>query len=207
MEVKNEWARDQVVWTLWYMEATNTPIARPRDWWVVPSRALFVAECGFGTSAVVAGICVIALRHSNGSGSAGSVGTGVAMIGMVIGLLAGIVVSISSVVVMGRAGCSPVRQQWSRGIFIGAWVSSVVLVLFSMVGWSGHIGVSAVMVVAVIMTALWAVALSSGGWLLTGREEAARVYRRRGVVVGVLGLVSCWGTFLALVVVALSNLA
>ena len=177
-------------------------------WWVVTSRILVVAQWGFSVSAVAAVICVTALRHSSGSGSPGSIGVGVAMIGMVVGLGCEIAASIISTARAGRASCSQARRHWARGLFISAWASSALLVFFSMLSWSGRVRVDVMtMVLAAAMSLLWALALGGAGWLLTGRERRATQYRRRGAVVGVLGIVSCWGTFLALVVVALSNLA
>ena len=176
-------------------------------WWVVPSRILVVAQWGFGVSAVVAVICVIALRHSSGSGSPGSIGVGVAMIGMVVGLGCEIAASIISVARAGRAACSQAQRHWARGLFISAWASSAMLVFFSMLSRSGRFRVDVMMVLAAAVSLLWTLALGGAGWLLTGRERRAAQYRRRGAAVGVLGIVSCWGTFLALVVVALSNLA
>lgn len=175
-------------------------------WWVVPSRILAVAQWGFGVSAVVAVICVTVLRHSSGSGSPGSIGVGVAMIGMVVGLGCEIAASIISVASAGGAACSQAQRHWSRGLFISAWASSALLVFFSMLSRSGRVRVDVMMVLATAVSLLWALALGGAGWLLTGRERWAAQYRRRGAVVGVLGIVSCWGTFLALVVVALSNL-
>src|SRR5665647_3042330 len=122
-------ARNYEDGTVRRMEEPQAPIELYEGrWWVVPSRILVVAQWGFGVSAVVAVICVIALRHSSGSGSPGSIGVGVAMMGL-----------------------------------------------------------------ATAVSLLWALALGGAGWLLTGRERRATQYRRRGAVVGVLGIVSCWG--------------
>ena len=175
-------------------------------WWAVASRILAVAQWGFGVSAAAAVTCVTVLRHSSGSGSPGSIGVGVAMAGMVVGLVCEIAASIISVARAGRASCSQARRHWSRGLFISAWASSALLVFFSMLSRSGRVRVDQVMVLATAASLLWALALGGAGWLLTGRERWAAQYRRRGAVVGVLGIVSCWGTFLALVVVALSTL-
>jgi hypothetical protein len=189
------------------MEEAQAPIELyEARWWAVTSRILVVAQWGFGVSAVVAAICVTALRHSIGSGSPGSIGVGVAMIGMVVGLGCEIAASIISVARAGRASCSQARRHWARGLFISAWASSALLVFFSMLSRSGRVRVDVMMVLAAPVSLLWALALGGAGWLLTGREGWAAQYRRRGAVVGVLGIVSCWGTFLALVVVALSNL-
>ena len=175
-------------------------------WWALTSRILVVAQWGFSVSAVVAVICLIALRHSSGSGSPGHIGVGVAMIGMVVGLGCEIAASIISVARAGTASSSQAQRHWARGLFISAWASSALLVFFSMLSRSGRIRVDVMMVFAAVVSLLWALALGGAGWLLTGREKRAAQYRRRGAVVGVLGIVSCWGTFLALVVVALSNL-